>query len=38
LSKWADTVALKSEDYFVIDLAWPLDAALVSDYARDVTA
>jgi len=34
----ANTVALKSEDYFAIDLAWPLDAALVRDYARNETA
>lgn len=33
----ANTVALASEDYFAIDLAWPLDAALARDEARNAT-
>lgn len=34
----ANTVSLESEDYFAIDLAWPIDEALARDYARNETA
>lgn len=34
----ADTSGLHIEDYFAIDLVWPLDDALERDYARNETA